>query len=136
LFISSGFLSVMDSVFFWLSKLLWLVVSPSSLLVFVVLVGWVALMRGAYRLAKGLFGLMAISMLFIAVFPLGQWLFMPLEPHFQTNPPLPDKVDGIIVLSGPERALTSQYWQQAELGEGAERNLAFMALAQTCSKTH
>ncbi|MDH3392865.1 MAG: YdcF family protein, partial [Desulfobulbaceae bacterium] len=65
-----------------------------------------------------------------AFFPLGEWLLYPLETRFPANPELPQQVDGIIVLSGAEDAVKSAHWDQVEMGDGAERNLAFFNLAR------
>ena len=54
----------------------------------------------------------------------------PLETRFVTNPDLPETIDGIIVLSGAEKAILSYHWNQVELGGGAERNIAFLTLAR------
>lgn len=124
----------MNSVFFWLSKLAWLVVAPDSLLLILVLVAWVLLWRGKNRMAKRLLGLVAIAMLIVALFPVGEWMLHPLEKRFPANPALPQKIDGIIMLSGAEDAELSAAWNQVELGDGAERLLAFQALARQYPK--
>jgi len=46
--------------------------------------------------------------------------------RFATNPELPDKVDGVIVLAGAEKSYSSAMWNQVELGGAAERDFAFM----------
>ncbi len=120
----------MDTVFFWLSKLVWLLVSPSSVLVLLMLGGWILLLTNRYGPAKKCFSLLAVLMLAITTLPIGKWMLLPLELRFVTNPKLPEKVDGIVVLSGSEKALLSNYWQQEEFGGSAERNLAFMELAR------
>lgn len=120
----------MDSVFFWLSKLAWLIIAPDSLLVILALVTWALLWYGMNRMAKRILGLAAIAMLIVALFPVGEWVLYPLEKRFSANPVLPQKIDGIIVLSGAEDANLSAIWNQVELGDGAERLLAFLALAR------
>ena len=69
-------------------------------------------------------------MILISFFPIGEWLLYPLESRFQTNPVLPDKIAGIIVLSGSENTVLSPQWQQVELGDATERDLMFLALAR------
>lgn len=120
----------MDSVFFWVAKLTWLVISPDTLLLGLVLVGAVAHWRRRYRAAGLLFGTAAALMLLIALVPVGNWLLRPLEQVFPANPPLPGQVDGIVVLGGSEHALLSDHWGQAELNDSAERHLAMLALAR------
>ncbi len=118
----------MDSAFFWLSKLLWMVVAPGSLLVLCALIGWIAVLRGYGRVAKWSLSLLISAMLVISIYPIGHWMLMPLETRFETNPKLPEHIDGIIVLSGSENTLTANHWQQTEFGATVDRNLAFLAL--------
>lgn len=83
-----------------------------------------------YTKAKILFTVLAAALILLTIFPAGEWLAYPLEKRFQTNPALDDKVDGIIVLAGPENAKLSALWQQMEFRDGAERYTAFMMLAR------
>jgi len=116
----------MDILFFWISKLMWIVISPDSLLVILAIVGLALLYIGSYKKAKAFLGIMVFIMVMIAIFPAGEWLLSPLEMRFATNPELPDKVDGVIVLSGAEDPYSSAMWNQVELGGAAERDFAFM----------
>jgi uncharacterized SAM-binding protein YcdF (DUF218 family) len=119
-----------DTLFFWLSKLAWAIASPSSVLVILVILGWLLLMKGKPGPAKLCFTSLFIAMTCITTLPIGQWLLIPLESRFTTNPNLPASVDGIVVLSGPESVLKSIYWQQVEVGPAVERHLAFIKLAK------
>jgi len=120
----------MNSLFFWISKLAWLLVSPGSLLLIFVLLIFIFLLLGKHKIAKVLSATLSGLLLIIAFFPVGEWLLFPLESRFQTNPVLPEKIDGIIVLSGAEAPYLSTLWQQVELWDAAERDLAFMSLAR------
>lgn len=120
----------MSSIFFFLSKLVWLVITPDSLLLVLLLIGCLLLWRGKERLAKQVIG-STVAVLFVVAFsPVDEWLLYPLETQFHANPLLLDKVDGIVVLSGPENADLSAAWGQVELIDGAERLLAFQVLAR------
>lgn len=120
----------MDTLFFYISKLIWLLVSPDSLLLILLILSLVLLYIGKIKQAKTLLATISLLLLLIALFPVGEWLLYPLESRFQTNPNLPEKVDGIIVLSGAEDAELSHIWKQVELGAAAERDLTFLTLAQ------
>jgi len=124
----------MDTLFFFLSKLIWLLISPDSLLLILILVALVFLYLGNQQLAKKLLSIVSGLFIIIAFFPVGEWLLYPLESRFQTNPVLPDKITGVIVLSGAEDTELSNRWQQVELNNAAERNLAFLTLAQQYPK--
>ncbi len=119
----------MDTAFFWISKLVWLMLSPASLLLLLVVTGWVCLLLQWQTLARRLISLAALLLLLIGFFPVGDWLLAPLEQRFATNPPLPPQVEGIIVLGGSVNPALSNYWQQPELNGSAERLTNFLDLA-------
>lgn len=120
----------MDSIFYWTAKLFWLLASPDSLLVLLIVVCWLLLRLGVHGLAKRLLGLVALLMALIALFPVGEWMLYPLESRFAANPTLP-RVDGIIMLGGAGDQRRSLQWQQIELNQGAERYITFVSLAET-----
>lgn len=120
----------METLFFWLSKLIWLAMAPDSLLLILLLLAWILLWRGHVCMAKWSLSFGVVVMLLVALFPVGEWLLYPLEKRFPANPALPTKIDGVIVLGGAENAERSSAWNQVEVGEGAERFLAVIALAR------
>jgi uncharacterized SAM-binding protein YcdF (DUF218 family) len=123
----------MDSLFFWLSKTVWALVSPGSLLVISIIVIWLQLKFGAQRQARCLAGLLALVLLLITLFPVGEWLLYPLESRFSNDRPdykLPESIDGIIVLGGSVNPVKSAAWDQVEAGPTAEREFNFLELAR------
>ena len=120
----------MDSIFFFLSKLVWMVTAPDSLLLILLLIAWTLLWRGKNRSAKRVLGFVVGILMVVALFPVGEWILYPLEIRFPKNPVLPQKVDGVIVLSGTENAILSTKWNQVELGDATERLLTFQTLAR------
>ena len=124
----------MDTLFFYISKLIWLLVSPDSLFLILILTTLILLYIGKQQLAKILLTFTSGLLLIIAFFPVGEWLLYPLESRFQTNPTLPKKIEGIIVLSGAEDTARSSLWNQVELGSAAERDLMFISLARQYPK--
>ena len=120
----------MDTAFFWLSKGVWTLIAPDSLLVLLLLLVWILLARGAIVWAKRLLGIVVSVLVVLSFLPVGEWLLYPLESRFATNPALPANVTGVIVLGGAEDALRSSVWQQAETNESAERFLASLSLAR------
>jgi uncharacterized SAM-binding protein YcdF (DUF218 family) len=87
-------------------------------------------LKGANRPAKRLLFFAVTVLTVIALFPVGEWLSSPLEQRFPVNRDLPDRVDGIILLGGAEDIPLSSGWDQVEVGEAAERYLAFLTLAR------
>ena len=120
----------MNTLFFWTSKLIWAVISPDNLFVILVLLTWWKLWRHLRGTARWVLECLAFLLIVTAWFPVGEWLVYPLETQFPSNAPLPEHVDGIIVLGGAEETLASSYWKQAELTESAERLTAFLELAR------
>jgi uncharacterized SAM-binding protein YcdF (DUF218 family) len=117
-------------MFFWISKLTWRMLSPDNLLIIMLVAVWVLQWRKAYTAARRLLAVVVIGVVVIALFPVGQWLLYPLERRFPSNPALPGEVDGIVVLGGSEDGSRSAFWNQAEMGDTAERELAFLSLAR------
>lgn len=108
----------MDYDLLWLTKLIWQAITPDMILLYLVFAALVCALRGYMRAAKSILGLIVFLLLVVTLFPVDEWIMVPLENIFPHNPRLPLKVDGIIVLAGPE-----------ESGPAA-RYLAFQALAR------
>ena len=124
----------MDTIFFYLSKIIWAFISPDNLLLILILATLTLLFLKKYKTATKLLTFISIILIIIAFLPVGKWMLYPLETRFQTNPALPEKVDGIIVLSGAEAASLSSVWNQVELGGAVERSLYFLSLAKKYPK--
>ena len=113
-----------------LSKLFDVVVTPSSVLLLLCLAGLLlTLRRTAPRWAKrlliaGVGGLFAFSIL-----PLGTWMLRPLESRFAMPSPMPDHVDGIIVLGGAISVDRSVDRGAPMLNDAAGRMTTFVAMA-------
>lgn len=120
----------MDTLFFYLSKVFWLLLAPDKVFVLALLLSWLALWRGWRRLGMGLLGGVVLLTLGVSVLPVVHWPLMVLEQRFPTPPALPTEVDGIIVLGGPVMAETSAEWGQLETNTHAERLHAMITLAR------
>jgi uncharacterized SAM-binding protein YcdF (DUF218 family) len=120
----------MSTVFYLLSKLANALLNPDAILLILLLACCVLLYRNHLRFARNLLSFVMVVLVLVAYLPFGQWLYAPLEHRFAANPPLPAKVDGIIMLGGDLNPQLSAYWQQPELSDSSERELAFAALAR------
>ena len=120
----------MDEHFFYLSKHLWAVTSPDSLFVILLTLCFLLFLLGKSKIATWLLGLLTFCILFLSIFPVGDWLLYPLERRFQHNPDLPEQVDGIIVLGGPIIPDRSVEWEQLETNQFHERLSSFRQLAE------
>ncbi len=124
----------MDSLFFLLSKILWVVAAPDNFLALVLFLGLLAFLKNKFFLAKLFLVPAIIAIVLITSLPIGEWLLQPLETRFKTNPDLPSDIDGIIVLGGAEEPVMSGKWRQPEVNHAAERQLAFLTLARRYPK--
>ncbi|MEE9326146.1 MAG: YdcF family protein [Cocleimonas sp.] len=119
----------MDSIFFWISKLAWLLIAPDSLLIVLLLIGTWLLWKQKIKWAKRIFTTVSVTVLLIGLFPVGEWLLYPLESKFKVNPDL-SNVDGIVVLSGAISPSRSFIWKQTILSNSAERIVTSVVLSK------
>lgn len=119
-----------NTLFFILSKVVWFCISPDSLLFILIVSSFALFLFKKEKLARRVLTIAVSLMIIITLFPIGEWLAVPLEHRFETNPQLPQQVDGIIVLSGSEDAHRSYLWKQPEFNAGAERLTTFVTLAR------
>lgn len=119
-------------MFFFLAKVLWFVLQPSSLMVGAVLAGAALAGTKWRRLARTLLWGGGLALLIGGLSPLGDALIRPLEYRFQrpdldrTEP----SITGVIVLGGGEDGQALGSPQLAALNEAAERYTEAVALAR------
>jgi len=116
-------------MFFVLSKLFWILAAPGNLLALALCGGAVLLFTRWRRLARWLIGLVAAAVAVIAVVPVGQWLLLPLENRFPAAP-VPESIDGIVVLGGGINPHSLTERGQADLNDHADRLFALAVLAR------
>ena len=116
-------------LFFYLSKLFWLVAKPGNALFLLILLGVILLWSKRAQWGRLILTVTVAGMVVVAFIPVGKWLLHPLEHRFPINPELPEKVDGIIVLSGGVGAKPTAVMNQIQVNEQVDRELAFMRLA-------
>ncbi len=119
----------MDHIFFVLSKIAWALLSPSNLMIILMIIGTLFLLFNQIRTAKKILLPTGLIALIVLAFPVGDLLIQPLEKRFTTPNPMPAKIDGILVLGGGEDLKRSLSWQTPELGLGGDRYIATKKLA-------
>ncbi len=116
-------------MFFYASKIFWLIFAPSNLVAILLVVGAVAMLLGYIRAARRLLIPAAIIYAVCGVLPLGLLLSRPLDDRF----PIPDlgnvKPTGIIVLGGGVDEVLSAARGTAELSDSGTRMTGAVALA-------
>ncbi|MBX3455900.1 YdcF family protein [Ferrovibrio sp.] len=114
----------------YLSKFLWPLLNPANLLLTLLILGGLLQIWRPWRrwVRRGVFVLL-LALLSVSVLPLGRLLVEPLEGYFPP-PQLPEKLDGIILLSGSEQPVLTAAWGQPQVNAAAERYLVFTELAR------
>lgn len=119
----------MDSLFFMVSKIAWAFLSPSNIILILLILGSAFLLFNKIHSAKTLLLPASLAGLIILIFPIGDLLIQPLEQRFQAPEHLPKKIDGIIILGGGEDLKRSLSWGRPELGLGGDRYIGAKELA-------
>ena len=114
------------------SKIFWEIVSPERLFLLILLVGVALLWTKKNAIGRWLITLLSGVFLFISVFPVANYLLLPLENWFPIPKLLPGDVDGIIVLGGSENTRITVARGQPALRNSAERLTMFVTLAHRC----
>ena len=120
---------MMDDLFYPASKIGWALLSPETLLTFLVAAGFVALARGHSRAALLLMGATAILLIAIAIFPLANFILAPLEAAYPANPYLRN-VKAIIILGGGSNPEVAKRWGTPTVNEAGDRLVAGASLAR------
>lgn len=124
----------MDNLFFYSSKIIWMLISPYNLFVILLTLGTLLLLFNFQKQAKLLLSFLTLGIVFLSFFSIGDLMLYPLESRFQHNPELPERVDGIIVLGGSVIPSVSLEWQQLETYSSHERLSSFIELANRYPK--
>ncbi len=108
---------------FWISKIAWLLLAPSNLLVIGTIVG-VVLWRTklAERWGRRIATAAGAVLLAVVILPVGNWLIRPLEQRFEPYVECPGReLAGILLLGGGQASITVDGRIEEELNEGADR---------------
>lgn len=115
---------------FYISKLAWLLVQPSMLLVLLIAGAAVLFLLGRERAAGRLAIGAAVLAVVGGVLPLSTWLILPLEERFPRADLSGRPIDGIIILGGAEEARVEQTRKVHALNMAGERMTEGVALAR------
>lgn len=119
-------------MFFYLSKILWFLLQPSTLL-FAALIAGIVLAGTAWRLLSRWLMLGSVgAMLVIGLLPISDLLTGPLENRFPRPGPELDvaSLAGIVVIGGAEDRTAWDRGELGGLGDAAERYTEVVALAR------
>lgn len=117
-------------MFFETAKAFGLLLEPVNALFTLLLIATGLLWRGRWRVARWLVTFAVTGLAGLIFLPIAALLLLPLEQRFPMPMPLPQQVDGIIMLGGAQQPrLTAAYGQPA-LNSHAERMSTFLAMAR------
>jgi uncharacterized SAM-binding protein YcdF (DUF218 family) len=119
-------------MFFYLSKIFWFFIQPLNLAIFLLLAGLLSALIGRRRLAVTGSALAFLILALSAWTSLGATMLNPLEERFP-RPPLPQKVDGIVVLGGGFEGAINLVRGGYELNSGGDRMVETAILARRFS---
>jgi uncharacterized SAM-binding protein YcdF (DUF218 family) len=119
-------------VFFYLSKIFWFFIQPLDLSIFLLLAGLFAGLIGRRRFAFTASMLAFLVLVLSTWSPLGAMMLNPLEERFP-RPPLPEKVDGIVVLGGSLEGSINVVRGGYELNASGDRMVETAVLARRFS---
>lgn len=114
---------------FTFSKLFWVLVQPSNLMLVLLVLATGGLLLGYRRAGLWLLGGVTAVLATVTLLPVGIWLLTPIENRFPV-PSLPEHVDGVVMLGGAVKGGISASRGQIALSAAAERVTALQALAR------
>lgn len=120
----------MDTLLWIISKVFWRIFSPNTSLFLILFVGVCLLFSGREKLGKMLVAVATSIILLVGLLPINNMLILPLENRFPIPEPLPEKIDGVIVLGGSEIPLLTKFRGQPSLSGSVERLTTFISLAR------
>ena len=106
---------------FYLSKILWLIVNPFNIFIFITLFTMFLYFINFRRLSLIIYLINFIFIALISFLPIGSYLTYIIEKEFHTNTKFPEQVDGILILGGATNPLLFKEFDQISLNGSAER---------------
>ncbi|CAN5871231.1 YdcF family protein [soil metagenome] len=108
----------------------WALLTPGNFIVLLLLLSFLALSLRRHAFGRRLVGLALLLTLLPALLPVTDLLAQPLETRAFAPNPLPERVDGVVVLGGSVDWQTSRAWGQLNTNSAGERMMAAAALAE------
>ena len=117
-------------MFFYLAKVLWFLLQPSTLIALLIAYGAILIWTGWARWGRRFVSVGAALLLIAGLSPLGNALILPLEDRFpRTNLDQAPPPTGFIVLGGAEDRLVGAARKAPALNEAGERVVETVMLA-------
>jgi uncharacterized SAM-binding protein YcdF (DUF218 family) len=117
----SGFPCPAGAVTFVLGKIIWTIAAPGNFLVLMLSLGTLSLVASGGRRGLAWIALATLTLVSIAMLPLGEWLMTPLENRFPAPAELPARIDGVVVLGGAIEDAVSEARSAAAFNQASAR---------------
>lgn len=108
-------------MFFYLSKILWFFLDPGNAFLLVLLVGLILTATRWRGFGKFMVAMSLAFAVLVTFVPVGHYMVRSLEQRFPTPEPLPDRIDGIVVLGGVIDPVLSSYLVRPAINGAVER---------------
>lgn len=108
-------------MFFTLSKVFWFLASPDNLLLVALLAAAALSFFGRGDWSRWILRAVALAAFLIATVPAGAYVIAKLENRFPADPPLPARIDGILILGGVINPPLSADRMSPQIGSAVER---------------
>ena len=106
---------------FYLSKILWLILNPFNIFIFVTLLSIFLYFVKLRRLSLIIFLINFVFIALISFLPIGSYLIYNIEKEYHSYIKPPDQVDGILILGGATNPLLYNEYDQISLNGSSER---------------
>ena len=106
---------------FYLSKILWLILNPFNIFIFITLLSIFLYFIKLKRLSLIIFLINFVFIALISFLPFGSYLIYNIEKEYHSYIKPPDQVDGILILGGATNALLYNEYDQISLNGSSER---------------
>jgi len=120
---------------FYLSKILWIIFNPLNMLLFFLFFGFILSFFSNKIFSKIFYSLTLVFFTIIAVIPTGAFMIYQLEKKYHVLESLPNKLDGILILSGATDPVLTKEYNQISLNGSAERLTESIQLMKKYSHT-
>lgn len=122
-------------MFYTFAQLFWLFANPFNCILILLCLAVLLLWSRWQRVGVWVISILVISLLAMAILPLGQWLLSPLNRQFSPFESSGKKIDGIVLLAGDAVNLkASRQMGHPVPGKASDRLVEFMRLAKVYPK--
>ena len=106
---------------FYLSKFLWYLFNPFNCIIFLLILSVILNFLKFLKFSKIILYFAFLLFFITGVLPTGSYLLYLLEKNYHNKINLPEKIDGMIILSGATNPFLTKEYDQIALNDGVER---------------